>query len=129
MPTQESFSPEGVANKMEELYALTDPQLFAEADEAKADFPAWIVANFVLDQDQQTYLGGIALEWIDDAANRFHNALVNRRPVLFDKPIYIDPNSFSSKIIRTEDEAIVVYNQLTGVETTGTLTFVISVDI
>lgn len=29
----------------------------AEADEAKADFPGWIIANFILEQDQQTYLG------------------------------------------------------------------------
>lgn|GEM_PF-758245 len=128
MPTQEPFSPEGVAAKIEDLYALSDPALIAEANEAKANFTDWIIANFLLNQDQEGYLMSMDTAWLDASSEKFHDALIGRRPIELIKPYIVDPNTYSSKVIRTEEEAIVVFNQISGTEHTGSLKFIISIE-
>lgn len=50
------FSPSGLANKVAELYALTDTALYAEADAVADDLTAWLALNFTFDTYQQNYL-------------------------------------------------------------------------
>jgi len=72
--------------------------------------------------------GALTKPGFDGAVNKFHNALVNRRPVLLDKLFVIDPNTYSSMVIRTEDEGIVAFNQISGTEYKGPLKFIITLN-
>jgi len=50
------FTPAGVQDKLDELYALTNTQLAAEAESIKEDFRAWIKSAFILNNDQKDFL-------------------------------------------------------------------------
>lgn len=50
------FTPQGVQDKLDELYALPDTDLILEASLIKADFRGWIMDSFLLNNDQKTFL-------------------------------------------------------------------------
>lgn len=59
MPTLYPFTPEGVNQKLDDLYALSDNDLKVQADLIKADLPQWMNNNFSLTTEQQTYLNNL----------------------------------------------------------------------
>lgn len=56
MPTQ-PLTPVGVQLKIDELYALPDPDLFTEAESLRTNYQGWIATIFSLTTEQATYLG------------------------------------------------------------------------
>jgi hypothetical protein len=54
-----SFTPSGVQEKLDDLYALTDPDLSVQAASVKEDFRSWMENNFILDTEEQTYLDNL----------------------------------------------------------------------
>lgn len=50
------FTSQGVADKVAELYRLSDDALSAQAGLIRADIRPWLAGNFSLSQTQSTYL-------------------------------------------------------------------------
>lgn len=61
------FTPKGVEDKLNELYALSDSALDLQADAIETNFKLWIAQNFLLNPAQATFLTGI-----DDPAARYY---------------------------------------------------------
>ncbi|SHL80824.1 hypothetical protein [Chryseobacterium polytrichastri] len=53
------FSPLGVENILTQLYALSDTDLFIQAEFVKKDFKRWIKDRFILTDHQVSFLEGI----------------------------------------------------------------------
>ncbi|MEC3880217.1 hypothetical protein [Parapedobacter sp. 10938] len=85
--SMQPFTPVGVANKMADLYALSDPALLIEADAIRADFRDWVSTNFILDATQQTRLADLNDKWVQIAACQLGFAVENRLPVTLE----VDP--------------------------------------
>ena len=65
--TQSPFTPKDVADKLNELYALSDTALALQADAVETNFKLWFTQNFLLSSAQLTFLAGI-----DDPAARYY---------------------------------------------------------
>lgn len=63
------LTPEGAADKLTDLYALSDPALAAHAVAIAVDFKAWVKSNFDLTPAQSTYVNGMNAD-----ATRFFGA-------------------------------------------------------
>ena len=120
MPKQ-PFTPAGVELKIDELYALSDPLLEEQAEAAKSDFPTWLSDNFSFTDPQSDYLGDIATEFTTALGYQFSVALGNRLPITLMEPFIIDPDDYSSKILKTEENPTLIYNSVTGLAATGQL--------
>lgn len=59
------FTPAGVQDKLNEIYALPDPQLALESYAIKLDFRKWMKDNFVLSPDQVIFLDNMNNSAID----------------------------------------------------------------
>lgn len=57
------FTAAGVQEKLNEIYALPDPQLALESYAIKLDFRKWIKDNFVLSADQVVFLDNMNNLW------------------------------------------------------------------
>lgn len=57
---QVPFDTPGVAAKINELYALSDSQLAQQALQIRNNFDQWVMANFILTNDQSNYLAGMS---------------------------------------------------------------------
>ncbi len=53
------FSPVGVEDKLNELYALPDQALALQAEDISANFKKWIKASFELDEQQTKFLNAM----------------------------------------------------------------------
>lgn len=67
MSSTSSLTPQGVADKLLELYALSDTQLKLQAAGISIDFRWWVRNNFDLTADQRLFLKNIS----NDAALYF----------------------------------------------------------
>lgn len=82
------FTPEGVEDKLDELYALSDTALAVEAEAIRVNFRKWIRDNFVLSANQANFLTNIN----DDAAQYYGQecsfCFLNRLDIIL---VYPDP--------------------------------------
>lgn len=118
--TKEPLTPSGVQQKTTDLYALSDPLLLAEADMIRTDFRTWIQDNFLLNNDQQTYLNNIDDQFIQLASCQTGFAVENRLPV---DMIIIGSGNVASKLIKTSNTLICEYDPGAGVTPSGGVTF------
>lgn len=120
MPTQ-PLTPTGVANKVAELYALSDTLLFAQADSVESDFRAWMAANFTLTTAQSDFLSRI-----NDHAAKYYGA---QSSVAFRSRLSVSLSTpspeHSHKWIDSVSSLIVSTNADGVLQTTGSLTFTI----
>ncbi|WLD24345.1 hypothetical protein NU10_02775 [Flavobacterium dauae] len=122
MATLYPFTPEGVQDKLDELYALSDPALFAQADAIEADFGSWIINNFSLSVEQQSFLDNMN----DEALNYFGSQCAlcfrHRRPITL---IYPSPPTTPgyAKLPESSNTLKVNSDDSGNIEVTGSLTF------
>lgn len=86
MEDQFPFTPEGVQQWQDVLYALSEAERLAEATSISNSFKEWIVLRFALDEDQQAYLNGMPEERTAFAADGVSFAVAHSLPVILDKP-------------------------------------------
>lgn len=120
MPSQ-PFTPAGVQDKQDELYALPDPELHAEAAIIRSDFRNWVKANFTLDATQDSYLDNLPDTFVNPMACDTALAVHFRLPIVL---VLFGPPS-ASKLIRTQPSFEYVFNPTSpgdGTSATGNLT-------
>lgn len=117
---KEPLTAAGVQQKFNDLYALNDAQLNAEADLIAANFRQWVKDNFILGTDQESYLDGIEDVFIESAAADTSLAARNRLGITYQPPL--TPPGVS-KYIRKTSSLVVVYDPVNGTVASGTLSF------
>lgn len=128
---QVPFTQDGVNQKIQELYQLSDADLLAQARAIAADISAWLDVNFTLSTRQKTYIGGapdlVRFNWGAVIAA----AVSARRPIDMDTP----PGSYGPPR-RTKQIIIDIIGILTyypplsgGGETSGTMAVSISYNL
>ena len=88
------FTDAGVKIKQQELYALHDRRLSAEAEYIQHDFVAWVLDNFKLTLKQRDCLYDINTVDLQVSANTLSKTVLNREEI-----VVIDPGNpqYSSK--------------------------------
>lgn len=123
--TSYALTEAGAADKIKDLYALSDPALALEATAIAADFKEWLKNNFNLTSQQATYINGInnavASYWGSQCAVCF----LFRRPITL---IYPTPplTPGYTKWSGDKSSLAIMVNGSGKVIVTGSLTFTIS---
>lgn len=78
---KQPFDSAGVQALQQELYALTDPLLQAEAEEARTDFTTWLMRHFAFTPSQVSYMGNMDAEFSDIAAELVAFHIGHRYPI------------------------------------------------
>lgn len=84
MPKQ-PFTSTGVADKLTELYALSDSQLETQANDARSDFQTWMTDNFTLTTLQADSLSNLDARFVEYVSFQVYFALSNRLSVAVNK--------------------------------------------
>lgn len=119
------FSEKGVEDKLEALYALTDPDLAVEADAIETDFTNWMKANFSLDTQQTAYLDTINMQAIRYYGSQCALCFRHRLDIQL---IYPAPPSAPgySKWLDVTDTIVIGVDGTGNLEVNGSLTFTIA---
>ncbi|TRW21489.1 hypothetical protein FMM05_20275 [Flavobacterium zepuense] len=78
------FTPDGVAAKVAELYALNQTQLNAQADLVLSNFKDWVDDNFNLTSAQGTYVNALNGTFLNELAIVTSDSLRKRHTVKLD---------------------------------------------
>src|SRR3546814_314929 len=76
--SQVPFTPEGVQQKLGELYNLSDAQLLAQAQQLNMNLRPWVEENFELNAAQKKYLSKVPEEILFTWGAQFAAAIANR---------------------------------------------------
>ncbi|WP_090973062.1 hypothetical protein [Parapedobacter composti] len=80
------FTPEGVRDWQDRLYAQPDPVVRQEAEFAFLHFEDWLIQRFSLDESQQAYLRQLDYAHVRFAADGVYFAVRHRLPIILEKP-------------------------------------------
>lgn len=80
------FTPEGVQQQQDLLYALADQELEVQAALLRDDFRNWVIGHFELNSAQQAYLAGLDERFIQRLAADSAFAVANRLEVQLEYP-------------------------------------------
>lgn len=75
------LTPLGVQQLLSQLYALSDPELQQEAQQAGNDFKAWISSHFELAPHQAAYLDSLPEAFVSVVSEKTNFYLVTRKPI------------------------------------------------
>lgn len=114
------FTPQGVADKLETLYSLSDALLFVEADFIELDFKSWMENNFALNPSQTDYLHSIKEEAINYYGSQCALCFRHRLDIIL---IYPTPTPGFAKLPETTNTIKVIADNAGNIEVTGSLTF------
>lgn len=115
------FTPDGVKQKQDQLYSLSDDQLLQEARLISQDILVWATDNFDLSADQVNYFSGMSELGRFAWGAQFAAIVIGRGPVTMDPPI-----ASSKKVSGGTVSGGTTYNPNTGQTTItvgGTITF------
>src|SRR5690554_885057 len=114
------FTPQGVQDKLDTIYALPDEALLLEANEIEVNFVDWMKSNFLLDAYQTDFLESIAEEAINYYGSQCALCFRHRLEIIL---IYPTPIPGYAKWPETTDTIKVTADNTGQVEVTGSLTF------
>lgn len=117
------FTPAGVAQKMDQLYAQSPTAIEAEAVAVETDCNAWMESNFDLSQTQVDYMVSLGSTFSSETGDSLAHAFRNRLPVTMTKG---DISIRSYKFIRKEHQEAATYAPDEEPEYTECLYFYIS---
>jgi hypothetical protein len=119
------FTPKGVEDKLNELYALTDSALAIQAGSISSNFRLWISNAFILSPDQQNYLTAMDEDAVDYFGQQCSFCFRNRLEI---RLIYPDPpvSPGYSKWIAASNTIAVDADDEEESDVTGSLTFTIN---
>jgi hypothetical protein len=104
------LTPTGLADKLDELYLLTDPELQIEAQAIRADFRPWMNLNFDLTPGQVNNLDNLPDDFVHALACNASSAVAFRLPITLS---ILNPVSVS-KMIRTEPALAFSFDPVTS---------------
>ena len=81
-----SFSPQGVRDWQDHLYAQSDDAIRQEAEYVFLHFEDWLIQRFSLDESQQAYLRQLDPAHLRFAADGVYFAIQHRLPIILEKP-------------------------------------------
>jgi len=122
MATLYPFTPQGVQDKLEELYALSDAALFVQAAAIEADFSSWIVSNFSLSPEQEVFLDDMNEEALNYFGSQCALCFRHRLPITL---VYPSPPTTPgyAKLPESSNNIKVNSDNAGNIEVTGSLTF------
>lgn len=118
MPIQ-PMTPTGVQLKLDELYALPDSALQAEAEALRADYQGWITANFSLTTEEQTNLANLNAKFVEYVAFNSAFAMEFRLPI----PLTTINPQAASKLVRTASALVVTNDDTGGITASGSFNY------
>lgn len=77
------LSPDGVTEKTNQLYLLTDTALLAESELIHSDIVAWILDNFETTEAQHSFLNSLNPDYLDALGEQAARAVRHRWPIIF----------------------------------------------
>jgi len=113
----------GVASKLSEIYALSDPALALKAAAIKADFRDWMDDNFNLTTPQSTFITGMGDEAVQSYGEMCSMCFLHRLDIDFVYPS--PPVGAIGKWVESEDKAKVRTDGSGNVTVTGSATFTV----
>lgn len=117
---KQNLTPDGVAAKMAELFAMTTVNRLAQATAVETGFKTWVSDNFNLTTDQTTFLTGISS---GAASNYGTNCGICFRNMLEIALITPTPKDQSTKWLKLTNNILASTNGSGDLEYTGSLTF------
>jgi len=114
------FTPQGVQDKLKQLYALPDAELFLEASYIEVGFVDWIEKNFSLNSTQSNFLNSIKEEAINYYGSQCALCFRHRLDIILIYPI---PTPGYSKWPETSNTIQITADDTGQIEVTGSLTF------
>lgn len=81
-----SFSPQGVRDWQDHLYAQSDDVIRQEAEYVFLHFEDWLIQRFSLNESQQSFLQQLDPAHVRFAADGVYFALQHRLPIILEKP-------------------------------------------
>lgn len=113
---------QGVADQLEELYALSNPDLADEADAIQTDFRTWIVDHFTLSSAQLTYLAGMAQKDVEYFGQQCAFCFIHRLNISLVYPAPPAPSGYG-KWTESTNSTKLIANGSGGTGATGELVF------
>ncbi len=116
------LSPLGVQQLLSQLYALPDPELQQEAQQAGNDFKYWVSSHVELAQHQVVYLDSLPEAFVSVAAEKVNFYLVTRKPISLKQPFIQDglgkdePIEQPGKYLQIFEESSTIYVPVEGGE-------------
>nr|WP_121271698.1 hypothetical protein [Pedobacter schmidteae] len=117
---KQNLTPDGVADKIKEVYALPTVDRLAEAVAIETGFKTWVSDNFNLDSTQVAYLTGMDSTV---SANYGANCAIAFRDKLGIALITPTPRDHSTKWLKLNNNIVMATNGTGAKQATGSLTF------
>ena len=116
-----ALTPNGVAQLLTDLYALSPSQLLLQATAVKADFKKFVADNFTLSTDQKEYLNGLNNQAAEYFGDQCWFCFQYKLKVTL---VYPDPPTAAySKYVETKSTAKLKVGRVGEPIATGELTF------
>lgn len=112
---KETLDQDGINNKLQDLYDLSDALLNAEAAAIQTDFMGWLDTNFDVTTDQETFLLGIDEKARTYLADMCSIAVRNRIQINY-QPL---PDPPANAQLRASKRVDVTNNIFTSFDVTG----------
>jgi len=117
--TKQPFTPQGVSDLQQELYALPEDLLRQQADLIRNDFLNWVPEHFILDERQQDFFNQLGEDYIFNLSAQLSVAVRNRMGVLLNVS---GPSTWISKRLKTSNAITTVNTGKGQISTGGSLT-------
>lgn len=115
----------GAAEKLRELYALSDPLLAAEAASIASNFKTWMKNNFSLTPEQNAYIDGMNTTATTHYGSACSLCFIERLPILLTYPPAPAAPGYT-KWTEGNNKIVVSTNANGDLEVSGEMEFVIS---
>jgi hypothetical protein len=117
---KQNLTPDGVAAKLTEIYAMTSINRLAEASAVESNFKTWVSDNFNLSTDQGTYLTGMSTTATSYFGANTGICFRNMLQIALTTP---EPPPGTTKWVKMTNNILVATNASGALEVTGSLTF------
>lgn len=116
-----ALTPNGVSQLIADLYALPTAQLREKATAVRNSFKKFVFDNFILSNDQKTYLNGLSDQAAQTFGDQCSTCFVNKLKVSL---VYPDaPTAAYSKYVQSKNDVRVRAGLVGEPEATGELIF------
>lgn len=118
---KQNLTPDGVAAKIAEIYAMTTTNRLAEASAVETSFKTWVSDNFNLSTDQTTFLTGISSSAASNYGYNVGICFRNKLEIALIVPT--PPTSPPTKWLKMTNNILVSTNASGAYDAAGSLTF------
>jgi len=124
---KQDFSEAGVQLLLDQLYALPNNQLEAEALAALSDVSAWLKAHFLFSSSQEEFLDGMSPVFLQEAATQISYFIAGRLPISLVRFTSSASTEFQAKdrgkLVDLDRQRVTTYSPTLGTVTFESLIF------